>query len=442
MNTDLEGEFAALERLDATDLREEIGVRTRSSVSRPIPGPTPARRVAAAVVAIAVFASAAVLGVRAIRHGEPAPAADPWAWAGDGWTELPTPPEERSGAVWVWDGKEILAWGGCAPGGGDTCRPTADGFAFDPETSSWTAMPAAPFPGYAADYSKRAVWTGTEVLFWDLGIGEDAAVAMLAFDPATELWRRFPGPPVDGSVGAFVWTGRELLVWGGARRSDDSAEPGAAFDPQTGRWRALPPAPIALNRADAVWTGNEAIVFGSLLDSGNHAATPTAVGAAFDPSTETWRKLPPSTLSPQAVSAVWLDGVMIAWDYGLRSQAYDPGLDTWSKPIRVPLDESECYNSSAVVGDLVFGFYCGDAALYDARLRDWKAIAGGPLDEQIYSDAYKRSIDIWRFGDLVPASDVLVMPMEGITLMHNGEACYGCPGSPLSYWVYRSPVTS
>lgn len=92
-----------------------------------------------------------------------------------------------------------------------------------------------------------------------------------------------------------------------------------------------------------MWTGREMLVFGSLLDGRNYAATRTSVGAAYDPSIDAWRELPPSALSPQATTAAWAGGRVVAWDYEVHSQDYDPQKDTWSTPQRMPLEFSECY---------------------------------------------------------------------------------------------------
>jgi N-acetylneuraminic acid mutarotase len=84
-----------------------------------------------------------------------------------------------------------------------------------------------------------------------------------------------------GSVEA--WTGSEMLVWGG----DRSASPyetqlvatGGAYDPVGDRWRALSEvdAPVAREFHTAVWTGSELIVWGGsdgrqfLSDGGRYA---------------------------------------------------------------------------------------------------------------------------------------------------------------------------
>lgn len=245
--------------------------------------------------------------------------------------------------------------------------------------------------------------------------------------------------PIDRAYGVvLVWTGEEVIVWGGDR-GDERTSQGAAYDPTSDTWRSIADAPSGLNLASGVWTGREMVVFGSLLDGRNRAATPTAVGEAYDPATNTWRELPPSALSPQATSAVLVGDRVVAWDYEVHSQEYDPAKDRWSAPLRMPLGFSECYPDSTLVADLLFAWFCGKAALYDAATSAWQRIEGGPLDETIYSKAYKSEIHVWRFADLVPAGSVVVMPMEGVTLDDKGVACYGCAGSPTSYWVYRPP---
>ncbi len=212
-----------------------------------------------------------------------------------------------------------------------------------------------------------------------------------------------------------------------------------AYDPATDTWRRIAEAPHGLNLASGMWTGQEVLVFGSLLNGKNRADTPTSVGAAYDPATDTWRELPPSALSPQATSAVWVDDRMVAWDYEVHSQEYDPARNAWSHPVKMPLSFSECYPESVVVRDLVFAFFCGRAALYDAISGTWQEIHGGPLEERVWSDAYQSYVEVWRFADLVPARDVVLLAAEGITLNRKGIACYGCPGSPVSLWAYRPP---
>ncbi len=223
-----------------------------------------------------------------------------------------------------------------------------------------------------------------------------------------------------------------MLVWGGKH--------GAAFSPVERTWRRIADAPVEMNLASGAWSGSELYVIGSLLDRRNRSERRTAEALAYNPGSDRWRSLPPTALSPQAVSASWVGGRFVAWDYEPRSQTFDPGTGVWSEPGVVPLTFNECYNGSATVGGTLFGWYCGDAALYDPGSGVWTAIEGGPLDDTVEAGASGRRVDVWRFAELVPASGVLFTPLTGITLSESGEVCYGCEGSPRSYWAYRPPA--
>ena len=98
------------------------------------------------------------------------------------------------------------------------------------------------------------------------------------------------------------------------------------------RWRTIADGPIDITDGSAVWTGDEMIVFGAALDGNNHADTPTAIGAAYDPTSDTWRELPPSDLSPQAMTAEWLNGELIAWDYDQASAGIRPDRRRLASP--------------------------------------------------------------------------------------------------------------
>ncbi|MDP9301784.1 MAG: hypothetical protein M3P43_12975, partial [Actinomycetota bacterium] len=111
----------------------------------------------------------------------------------------------REGAVLAWSGSEVLWWGGIPEG---KRKPTDDGFAFDPVEGSWRELPPAPIPGAYG----HALAAGEQVLL--LHVSDEAEG--LLFDPARDSWHvvpRSPHRPAWGGVS--VWTGSELVVWGG-----------------------------------------------------------------------------------------------------------------------------------------------------------------------------------------------------------------------------------
>ena len=91
------------------------------------------------------------------------------------------------------------------------------------------------------------VWTGTQLLIWGgyTGFDEQNVVASgLVFDAAEQTWRpTAPAPLESRALMASAWTGSELLGWGGwsGTYGYEFAEAflgdGAAYDPVTASWR-------------------------------------------------------------------------------------------------------------------------------------------------------------------------------------------------------------
>jgi hypothetical protein len=432
---DAKQQLRALDAIAPPDVWEDASVRQPiPGEADPIGGSSLSRRVMAGTLAFAVFAVAGTFAWRALRFEErpiarEASPGGPWSEYGQGWTRLPDPDENLPGSAWTWTGSELLMWGGAPES--DTSQPSASGQRFDPTTGAWRPMPDAQ---EGRSYALTA-WTGDEVLFWG-GWNENGPRADgLAFDPITDAWRSIPpSPHGSGEVAVSLWTGNELIVWGGGDPGSARSRQGAAYDPDQDAWRELSLAPLGLNLADAVWTGREMIVFGSLLNGRNIAETDTAVGATYDPRADRWEELPPSELDPQATAAGLVGGKMVAYDYKVRSQTYDLDRGRWNDPTTMPMEFSECYPSLAVVEDVLFAFFCGQAATYESG-RGWSPIRGGMLDKTL--EVGGTEYPLYRFATIVPVDGGIVFAAEGITKSKQGEACYGCPGSPRALWLWR-----
>jgi hypothetical protein len=388
------------------------------------------RRIAAAglagVVALAGFGALVVAFSGDPRVDGEQPAAEGWSGYGPGWTQLPG--DGLPGSAWAWTGSELVGGGGQEDG---AQRPAASGAGFDPTTGTWTPIPDAP----EGRTDAHAVWTGREILFWGGWDGEAERMDGLAFDLASGEWRKIPDAPLSaGSTAVSVWTGTEMIVWGGGEPGSVRAQKGAAYDPGTDSWRELPLAPIGLNHADGVWTGHEMVVFGSLLNGQNIASSETAIGARYDPRTDRWKELPPSDLSPQATALGVLGDELVAYDYDVRSQTYNLEGGQWGDTSKMPMSFSECYPDIATLPDVAFAFFCGQAATY-APGQGWKRVMGGMLDEtlKVDGDAYQ----LYRFATIVPVGEGIVFAAEGITTTDRGEVCYGCPGAPRALWLWR-----
>lgn len=303
-----------------------------------------------------------------------------WEFLGPDWTRLATPPDARTDAVTVWSGRQssgrdLILWGGYSGYGAILHN---NGFSWDANTNSWTNMAESPLSPRAG---VGAVFTGGEILLWGgYGEGESALGDGAAYDPEADRWRMLPDAPIAPAIPvATVWTGEEVLVWGSTDRSAASTE-GAAYNPSTDEWRRLPDAPAAINTGTAVWADgdpkerHEMIVFGAPLDNNNASELDHAVGIAYDPKSDSWRELPEVALSPQASAIAWTGTTVVAWDYGLSAAEYDRVTNRWRELPRVPLQDSECYPATETIGSYVFAWYCGQAAVWDFLDGGWQQV--------------------------------------------------------------------
>ncbi len=133
-----------------------------------------------------------------------------------------------------------------------------------------------------------------------LGVLAAATVALMggwsaqAKASASSTWRALPPAPIAGRMDAStLWTGREMIVWGGVSRGAhgqaSARSDGAAYDPATGKWRRIADAPAGVlggGGSAAAWTGSRMVVY-----VGNSPDGPAAA-AAYDPRRNTWTRLP------------------------------------------------------------------------------------------------------------------------------------------------------
>jgi hypothetical protein len=336
-----------------------------------------------------------------------------------GWTELPAPPEIRTGAAQVWTGSELLIWGGYT--GFDERNVMANGLAFDPAEMRWRPIAPAPLEPRALIAS---AWTGSELLVWggwSGTYGYEFAEAFFgdgaAYDPASDSWRTLPAAPIEARAPLSVWTGREMLVWGTSLRVEDRPRDGAAYDPATDSWRLIAEAPIELTDATAVWTGTEMIVFGAALHGGNIPETPTAIGAAYDPASDSWRQLPESDIDPNANTASWLGDRLIAWDYSEHTSAYSPGSDAWASLRGAPVDACEDVPTSVTAEGFVFGQVCGELVVMRPGEDAWHNVT-------------RRDLQFW------PAS---FAPVRDAVFVLGYESSFYDQGEPTRMFVFRPP---
>lgn len=243
-------------------------------------------------------------------------------------------------------GTAVLVGGSTGPcaGGAPGCD-NPDGTAGALVNGRWSSFPGGPL---SARSGEIYAWTGKDLVVWGGITDQPAPVGILpkvladgaAYDPVTHSWHRLPQSPLTGRENASdVWAGSELIIWGGDDLNDwGTGGPvfgdGAAYLPTTNTWEMLPPAPIE-PRTDAtiIWTGRQVIVFGGRDSDGNYIDD----GATYDPGSRTWSVLPalPSESgTPVGASAIWTGSELITWvTYEVRNNGLYGSTDVEELPV-------------------------------------------------------------------------------------------------------------
>lgn len=261
-------------------------------------------------------------------------------------------------------------------------------------------------------------------------------------------WTPLPTAPIAPRIQDFsVWTGTEMIVWGGAGASTRNSAQGAAYDPSTNTWTELPTAPISGRVGPVgVWTGTEALIFGGVTNDGQ----PTN-GAAYDPATNTWRSLaaaPLGNLTDSGSYTVWTGSRMLAWGFfgnsssgsGCGNEAhgdgscavgvFDPATNTWTVGATAPVE-------APLFGD---AFWTGQEMIVIGL--------GGGSGRSEGTDiavAYNPHTDTWRqlpASPLPGARDDELAAWDGTELIVGGGTSYGKEGALEDDAAAYNPTTN
>jgi len=181
-----------------------------------------------------------------------------------------------------------------------------------------------------------AVWTGTEMIVWGGYIGGSVYVNTGGrYNPATDSWTSTTttGAPSGRNGHTTVWTGSEMIIWGGYNGSSN-LNTGGRFNPLTNSWIETinTGAPSGRNGHIAVWTGSEMIVWG-----GGSGGVYTNTGGRYNPSTNSWMATSTANAPSErgGHTAIWTGLEMIIWGGNNGSNTvntggrYNPPTDSW-----------------------------------------------------------------------------------------------------------------
>jgi len=272
----------------------------------------------------------------------------------DSWTATSTSgaPVAREFHTAVWTGSEMIIWGGR-----DTSSELNTGGRYNPTTDNWTATSTTNAP--AGRSLHTAVWSGTEMIVWG-GYDDVTGITNTGgrYNPSIDSWTATStsNAPAGRSLHTAVWSGSEMIVWGGGGCVlGCSLNTGGRYHPSTDSWIATSPtnAPAARFEHTAVWTGSEMIVWG-----GRDGFLYYGTGGRYNPTTDSWTATS-TTNAPSARSthaAVWTGSEMIVWggydgftfcDTGGR---YHPLLDSWTATSTIDAPSARYYHTAVWTG--------------------------------------------------------------------------------------------
>ncbi|MBN2383320.1 proprotein convertase P-domain-containing protein [bacterium] len=248
-------------------------------------------------------------------------------------------PSARAYHTAVWTGNEMIIWGGRAESGlcddGGRYNPNLDA-SLGYDTNEWIGMSTVNAPSARQD--PEAVWTGAEMIVWG---GVDSVSPLNTggrYLPAADLWLNITteNAPEARYVHTMIWTGTEMIAWGGGNGTA-TLNTGGRYDPILDSWETVTTvgAPGRRSVHTAIWTGTEMIVWG-----GSNDTSPLNTGGCYNPLTDTWRatSLVNVPVRRNVQTAIWTGTEMIIWGgltwspsvYLNTGGRYNPMTDTWT----------------------------------------------------------------------------------------------------------------
>lgn len=241
----------------------------------------------------------------------------------DTWTTISSigAPPLRPNSSAVWTGKKMILWGG-----DDAVNPVShsDGFAFDPETNTWTQISSVGAPAPRSSHSAEMV-NGLMVIWGGhYKYGSPYYTDGGKYNPTTDAWLPISneGTLSERLEQSSVGTDSSMIVWGGSYIA--AQNDGAMYFPATDMWAPTTQvdAPEPRRNHSAVWTGSDMIVWGGTNTTYNEIAN----GGVYTPSSDSWNKVKfiGAPEKRQNHTAIWTGSSMIIWG-GSAKQPYNDG---------------------------------------------------------------------------------------------------------------------
>ena len=286
----------------------------------------------------------------------------------------------------IWTGAEMIVWGGYSSN-----TLAKDNEAYSPATDSWRLLSDPSHAAPSTRYRNSAVWTGTEMVIWGGADGNYLGDGS-RYNPAIDSWRTVgtAGAPVRRQYHSAVWTGTRMIVWGGESDLGGTLNSGGQYDPVADSWLPMSSsgAPAARIFHGAVWSGSEMIIWGGQIPGGY-----VNTGGRYNPGTDSWTAMSQSGApsARQSPGVAWTGARLLVWGGWTGQQpasggaSYDPAANAWSPVSTTGAPSARNAMSTTWTGSelIVWGGFdgngstgmLGDGARYLPESDAWKAMS-------------------------------------------------------------------
>lgn len=291
------------------------------------------------------------------------------------------------------------------------------------------------------------------------------------YNPLTNTWQRLNNLPAGlltpKDRPTFIWTGTELLIWGG-----NGANDGYRYNPNTNIWTTMSNTnvPVARNFYLACFSGTELIIWGG-NDVNTNAALST--GSRYNLASNTWTAMT-NTNAPAFLyganciidgTAMYVYGGSSSNVYSNKMNKYDLVANTWTQntpvgtavPVRTGASLMNHNGYIYMYGGTYtpqFGVtqFLVDGYVYNTATNSWSVNVGSGVPNFLNGANFQRGSKVYSFGGVFGSGNNFTYTNElGVKDISSGNPAYvklgnapvgarfssyvdTLPGNRLIYW--------
>jgi N-acetylneuraminic acid mutarotase len=312
-------------------------------------------------------------------------------------------------------------------------------------TGSSSPFPAVNFSGCTADTwasvqssgapsareAHTSVWTGTEMIVWGgyNGTSNLDTNTGARYTPATDSWTATSttGAPAVRDTHTAVWTGSKMVIWGGGNEVFVPKNTGGRYDPATNSWltTTITGAPSARLYHTATWSGSKMVVWG-----GFDGVQDVNTGSRYDPTADSWVATATTTGVPtsrDSHTAVWSGTSVVVWggedDAAVAQNTggrYDPVGNVWSATTTTSAADARWLHTAVWNGTkmMVWGGYDGSSDLNTGGSYDPSGDAWAPISTTGAPEAREDHAAVWT--DALSEMDVWGGQNNAVVQLNSG----------------------